>query len=260
MLGAIVGDIVGSHYEEFNVKSTDFDFFPSGSTYTDDTVMTLAIADWLLRDDNHSTLELIRSMKVLGNRHLGAGYGRLFYCWLRNPNSKPYGSYGNGAAMRVSPIGLYAKSIDDCLRLAELSASVTHNHPEAIIGAQAIACSVFLAKQGISKREIKQYVEAHFGYDLGMAIESIRPNYTFDSSAVGSVPVAIISFLQGDSLEQVIRLAISVGGDSDTIASMAAAIAACTYEIPQELEDQCLAFLDRDLLLIHKNFCEEFCI
>jgi ADP-ribosylglycohydrolase len=193
-------------------------------------------------------------MQILGNKYPRAGYGESFGFWLRQEDPQPYNSWGNGAGMRVSPAGLYAKSIDEALKLAEVTASVSHNHPEGIKGAQAIAASVFLCKEGRSKQEIKRYVEDTFGYNLNRTIAEIRPNYCFDVSCQGSVPEAIIAFLEGNSFEEVIRLAISLGGDSDTIACMAGAIAACCYEIPQEIAEKCDGLLTKDLKTINDDF------
>ena len=254
MLGAVAGDIIGSVYEFRNTKSTQFDLFTPWTRFTDDSVMTLAVAKWLIEDKRHSISHLIRCMQMLGNKYPRAGYGESFGFWLRQEDPQPYNSWGNGAGMRVSPVGLYAKSIDEALKLAELTASVSHNHPEGIKGAQAIAASVFLCKEGRSKQEIKRYVEDTFGYNLNRTIAEIRPNYCFDVSCQGSVPEAIIAFLEGNSFEEVIRLAISLGGDSDTIACMAGAIAACCYEIPQEIAEKCDGLLTKDLKTIKDDF------
>ena len=257
MLGAIAGDIIGSVYEFRNTKSMDFELFTPWSNFTDDSVMTLAVAKWLVEDKMHSSDSLIRCMKELGNRYPNAGYGGNFRFWLRQEKPQPYNSWGNGAGMRVSPVGLYAKSLDEALTLAAISASVSHNHPEGIKGAQAIASSVFLCKEGKSKQEIKEYVETSFGYDLNRTINDIRPQYCFDVSCQGSVPEAIIAFLEGNSFEEVIRLAISLGGDSDTIGAMAGAIAACCYEIPDYITEKCNNILTDDLREIKDQFLKE---
>ena len=256
MLGALTGDIIGSVYEFYNTKSMDFDLFCGESTFTDDSVMTLAVAKWLVEDEAHTIHYLIYCMQELGHLHADAGYGGRFLGWLWEDNPQPYNSWGNGAGMRVSPVGLYAKTLDEALALAALSASVSHNHPEGVKGAQAIATSVFLAKQGKSKAEIKAYVENTFGYDLNRTIAEIRPRYGFDVSCQGSVPEAIIAFLEGNSFEEVIRLAISLGGDSDTIGAMAGAIAACVYPIPEEIAERCNSILTEDLREIKDGFCK----
>ena len=192
-------------------------------------------------------------MQELGDHHPNAGYGGRFAGWLCEDSPQPYNSWGNGAGMRVSPVGLYAKTLDEALALAALTASVSHNHPEGVKGAQAIATSVFLCKQGKSKQEIKEYVERTFGYNLHRSIAEIRPRYGFDVSCQGSVPEAIIAFLEGNSFEDVIR---SLGGDSDTIGAMAGAIAACMYPIPEEIAERCNDILTDDLRGIKDNFIQ----
>lgn len=256
MLGALVGDIIGSTYEILGTKRTDFELFEEGCRFTDDSVMTLAVAKWLVEDKKHTSKKLIKCMQELGKKHPYAGYGGLFYAWLFNNNPQPYNSWGNGAGMRVSPVGLYAKTLDEALALAAVTASVSHNHPEGIKGAQAIATSVFLCKQGKSKQEIKDYVENTFGYNLHRTIAETRPRYGFDVSCQGSVPEAIIAFMEGNTFEEVIRLAISLGGDSDTIGCMAGAIAACRYPIPHEIAERCNSILTDDLREIKDKFIE----
>ena len=245
MLGAIVGDIIGSVYEFTNTKSTEFDLFTPWTKFTDDSVMTLAVAKWLVEDSVHT---------IHYNLYPKAGYGGNFTSWLREDDPQPYNSWGNGSAMRVSPVGLYAQTIDEALALAALTASVSHNHPEGVKGAQAIAACVFLCKEGKTKQEIKEFVENAFDYDLNRTIAGIRSKYDFDVSCQGSVPEAIIAFLEGNSFEDVIRLAISLGGDSDTIACMAGAIAACCYEIPKEIAEKCDSLLTKDLKTIMEGF------
>lgn len=256
MLGALVGDIIGSTYEFYGTKRTDFELFEEGCRFTDDSVMTLAVAKWLVEDKKHTTKMLIKCMQELGQKHPGAGYGGLFYSWLYQDDPQPYNSWGNGAGMRVSPVGLYAKTLDEALELAAVTASVSHNHPEGVKGAQAIATSVFLCKQGKTKQEIRDYVEKTFGYNLHRTIAGIRPRYGFDVSCQGSVPEAIIAFLEGNSFEEVIRLAISLGGDSDTIGCMAGAIAACMYPIPNYIAERCNNLLTDDLREIKDQFME----
>jgi ADP-ribosylglycohydrolase len=256
MLGALVGDIVGSMYEFWNTKSMDFELFSERSRFTDDTVMTLAVAKWLLEDEAHTLHYLIYCMQELGDHHPNAGYGGRFAAWLREDSPQPYNSWGNGAGMRVSPVGLYAKTLDEALALAAITASVSHNHPEGVKGAQAIAASIFLCRQGKSKQAILQYVEQTFGYNLHRTIAEIRPGYDFDVSCQGSVPEAIIAFLEGNSFEEVLRLAISLGGDSDTIGAMACAIAACMYPIPDDIAARCDTLLTDDLREIKDRFLE----
>ena len=260
MLGAIIGDIVGSTREFHNVKTEDFDLLPPGSHFTDDTVMTLAVAEWLMSDPSHGEASLVRCMQQLGRRYPRAGYGGRFRKWLAADKPHPYGSFGNGSAMRVSPVGLYAQSLDEALDLARMSACVTHNHPEGIKGAQAVAACIFMQIRGKSRYEIKQYVEDNFGYNLHTRLEDIRPGYTFDVSCQGSVPVAIMAFLQRLNPEDALRLAISMGGDSDTIGCITCAIAdaqashLCGEGFNHRLKEQCRHKLPSTLLDINDRF------
>ena len=264
MLGAIIGDIVGSTREWHNVKTEDFELLPQGSRFTDDTVMTLAVAKWLMDDPSHKADSLVRIMQDMGRRYPNAGYGGMFRRWLNSDNPQPYGSYGNGSAMRVSPVGMYAKSLDEALELARITASVTHNHPEGIKGAQAVAAAVYmqLNEEFDVKGEVKRYVEANFGYDLDIKLEDIRNEYQFDASCQGSVPIAIMAFLQRYNAFDTLRLAISMGGDSDTIGCMATSIAyACPFNIisshtniPEDVVAKCRDLLPKELLEINDRF------
>lgn len=228
IIGAIIGDIVGSFYEFFNCKSTGISMFTPGTRFTDDTVMTIAVADWLL-----SGVPLQNTMADWGREYPDRGYGGMFYEWLFcSEDRRPYNSFGNGAGMRVSPCGYYAKSLEEALELARQSAEVTHNHPEGIKGAQAIAAAIFLARQHKPKDEIRDYIERTFGYNLHRTCDDIRPAYQFDETCQGACPEAIIAFLDSHDYESAIRLAVSLGGDSDTIACMAGGIAAAYYGIP----------------------------
>lgn len=264
MLGAIIGDIVGSTREWHNVKTEDFELLPQGSRFTDDTVMTLAVAKWLMDDPSHKADSLVRIMQDMGRRYSNAGYGGMFRRWLNSDNPQPYGSYGNGSAMRVSPVGMYAKSLDEALELARITASVTHNHPEGIKGAQAVAAAVYmqLNEEFDVKGEVKRYVEANFGYDLDIKLEDLRNEYRFDASCQGSVPIAIMAFLQRYNAFDTLRLAISMGGDSDTIGCMATSIAyACPFNIisshtniPEDVVAKCRELLPKELLEINDRF------
>lgn len=264
MLGAIIGDIVGSTREWHNVKTEDFELLPQGSRFTDDTVMTLAVAKWLMDDPSHKADSLVRIMQDMGRRYPNAGYGGMFRRWLNSDNPQPYGSYGNGSAMRVSPVGMYAKSLDEALELARITASVTHNHPEGIKGAQAVAAAVYmqLNEEFDVKGEVKRYVEANFGYDLDIKLEDLRNEYRFDASCQGSVPIAIMAFLQRYNALDTLRLAISMGGDSDTIGCMATSIAyACPFNIisshtniPEDVVAKCRELLPKELLDINDRF------
>lgn len=254
MLGAIIGDIVGSVYEFNNTKDYNFHLLTPKTTFTDDTVMTLAVAKWLTEDDSHSHEYLVKCMKELGLRHPNRGYGGNFRLWLSTPNPQSYNSWGNGSGMRVSPVGFYATTLDEALELAKVSAEVTHNHPEGIKEAQAIAAAVFLARQKKSKAEIKAYIEEEFEYNLNRTIAEMRPYYEYDVSCMGSVPPAIIAFLDSHDFEDAIRLAVSVGGDSDTIAAMTGAIAQAAYEMPKGLAGYCYGLLTPDLRAILHAF------
>lgn len=249
MLGAIAGDIIGSVYEGHNIKSKDFELFNSRSRFTDDTVLTIATIDSIINGK-----AFVESYKYWFSKYPHAGWGRSFKSWAMSEDMRPYHSYGNGSAMRVSPVGFFYNSLDEVLLKAEESAAVTHNHPEGIKGAKAIAASIFLARNGSGKEEIKEYVEKNFGYDLDESIDSVRSWYRFDVSCQGSVPQAIISFLDSDSYEDTIRNAISIGGDSDTIACIAGGIAEAYYKgIPEDIARRAMERLPeemRDLLEI----------
>lgn len=228
VIGAIIGDVIGSFYEFYNCKSTNIALFTSDTTFTDDTVMTIAVADWLL-----SGVPLQKTMPDWGTEYPNRGYGGMFYEWLfYSKDKEPYNSFGNGAGMRVSPCGYFARSLNEALELAKQSAEVTHNHPEGIKGAQAIATAIFLARQQKSKDDIREYIERTFDYNLHRTCDEIRPTYQFDVTCQGSCPEAIIAFLDSHDYESAIRLAISLGGDSDTIACMTGGIAAAYYGIP----------------------------
>ena len=242
MLGALIGDTAGSVYEFDNIKTTDFPFFIDRSNYTDDSVMSFAVADWLLHDSSHSHPALEETMVRIARDFpcpMG-GYGGGFYRWLFSGRErKPYNSWGNGSAMRVSAVGWTFDTLEETLRVAELSASITHNHPEGIKGAQATAAAIFLARNGKTKNEIKAFIEEKFGYDLRRTCDEIRPHYQFDESCQGTVPEAIIAFLDSSDFENAIRLAVSLGGDSDTLACITGGIAEAFYkEIPEEIVQQ----------------------
>ncbi|MDY6065206.1 MAG: ADP-ribosylglycohydrolase family protein [Finegoldia sp.] len=234
MYGTFIGDIVGSKYEFDNIKTKDFDLFSSDCNYTDDTIMTVAIAKAIMESiekDDDLKETIIKTMQDFGRRFpcpKGA-YGSRFSSWLKETDPKPYNSFGNGSAMRVSPCGLIALSLEEAKRLAALSASVSHNHPEGIKGAQAVSSAIFLAKIGKSKDDIKKYIEDNF-YSLDFSLESIRPGYSFDVSCQGSVPQALVAFLESTDFEDSIRNAISIGGDSDTIGAITGSIALPYYQ------------------------------
>ncbi|MBE6307403.1 MAG: hypothetical protein E7084_07095 [Bacteroidales bacterium] len=265
ILGGIVGDIIGSTREWNNVKTEDFELLPKGSRFTDDTVMTLAVAEWLMTDPAHSERTLVECMQRLGRKYPHAGYGGMFRKWLATDNPKPYNSFGNGSAMRVSPVGMYANSMEEALELARITASVSHNHPEGIKGAQAIAAAIYLKRTAMFNVEgkIKRFVEKNFGYNLDIDLREIREDYTFDVTCQGSVPIAIMAFLQEPHCaEKAIRLAVSMGGDSDTIGCMTASIATAEWpftsfssgRLSLEIEDKCRELLPPDLLDINDRF------
>lgn len=233
MLGAIIGDVVGSVYEWHNIKTKEFELFDTFSTFTDDTVMTVAVAKALCAvletyDTDKFKEELVLQMQAFGRKYSGRGYGGKFAQWLKSADPKPYNSFGNGSAMRVSACGYLAANIEQALEFAKTSAEVTHNHPEGIKGAQATAAAIFLAKCGKPKAEIKRYIEENF-YKLDKTLAEIRPTYRFDVTCQGSVPQAIQAFLESTDFEDAIRNAISIGGDSDTIAAIAGSIAWAYY-------------------------------
>lgn len=233
LYGAVIGDIVGSKYEFDNIKHKDFPLFSDGCSYTDDTVMTIAVANALqsARDDRDRFVScLIKEMQRLGRAYPypQGGYGGRFAYWLRSENPEPYNSFGNGSAMRVSPCAIYAAELEEALELAELSASVTHNHPEGIKGAKAVAAAIFLAKSGKTKEEIKEYIGQNF-YELNESVDEIRKYYTFNETCQGTVPQAIIAFLESDSFEDAVRNAVSVGGDTDTVAAITGSVAWAFY-------------------------------
>ena len=251
MYGAIVGDIIGSAYESNPTKDKHFPLFTAGSTFTDDTVMTLAIAHALSAYDETEDLHYFRRAVVkhmidLGNRYPDRGYGHMFARWLDSADHTPYGSFGNGSAMRVSPVAWYATSLMQAEALAEASADVTHNHPEGIRGAKAIAAAVYMARKGKTKSQIRAYIEANY-YTLDFTLDNIRENFTFSDTCQDTVPVAIVAFLDSTSFEDAIRCAISVGGDTDTIGCMTGAIAEAFYGIPEDILENALSRLDDDL-------------
>lgn len=252
--GAIAGDMIGSFYEWHSTKETDFPLFCPYSRFTDDTVMTVANADWLLTRDS-----LPGIMQDYGNRYPDAGYGGMFRSWLRAEEPQPYNSFGNGSAMRVSPVGWAFKTLEETLEAARRSAEVTHNHPEGIKGAQATAACIYLARTGKSKQEIKAYVETAFGYDLNRTCNEIRPAYSFDVTCQGSVPESIIAFLESTDFENAIRLAVSLGGDADTMGAIAGGIAEAYYGgVPQHIRKEVIMRLPKEFREVMRKFYAKF--
>ena len=259
MYGALLGDMIGAPYEfDRGNNSKDFPLFCEYSHFTDDSVMTIAVAEALLdfqfRDDEDIKIGLIESMQKWGKRYPAAGYGRKFYHWLRAKHPEPYGSYGNGSAMRVSAAGWLFDSLDATRHMAQLTAEVTHNHPEGIKGAEATASAIFLARTGHSKDEIRGYIVSEFGYDLSRTCDQIRPGYYHDESCQKTVPEAITAFLEGADFEDIIRTAVSLGGDCDTLTCIAGSIAEAFYGVPALLEAECRSRLPDDMLVILGRF------
>lgn len=243
MLGAIAGDVIGSVHEFLGEKTVDFPLFVQHSRFTDDSVLTIAVADCLLT--RNSYVDKFREYaRAYPNRVYGAG----FWAWVQSASRVPYNSWGNGAAMRVSPVGFAFDTLEDVLREARECAEVTHNHPEGVRGAQATAVAIFLAREGETKDAIRTTIQDRFGYDLGRTIDEIRPDYAFNESCQGTVPEAITAFLDASDYEETIRLAISLGGDADTLACIAGGIAEAFYGgVPKDIEEKTMAVLDDNL-------------
>ena len=262
MYGAILGDIIGSPFEfDRGDKTKDFELFTPGCEFTDDSVMTIAVAEALIAvgpDAEKEEIEeaVVSNMQDWGRRFPDAGYGGRFCWWLREKNPKPYGSFGNGSAMRVSAVGWLYPTLERTRQVAVYTAEVTHNHKEGIKGAEATASCIFLARQGATKDEIKSYVEDNFGYNLNRTLDEIRPGYHMDESCQGTVPEAIIAFLESENFEDAIRNAVSLGGDADTLAAITGSIAEAFYEIPELLREECKARVTKDMLGILELFDE----
>ena len=262
MIGAILGDIVGSIYEFDNIKTKDFELFGRDCIFTDDTIMTVAVADALMRfedvtDENVEEFKkvLIKRMHYWGNKYPDASYGGRFIFWVLMRRTEPYNSLGNGSAMRVSPVGWYAKSVERARMLAKATAEVTHNHPEGIKGAVATAEVIFLARNGMDIPCIKIEMERY--YSLNFTLDEIRPTYDFDATCQGTVPQAIQAFLEAEDFEDAIRNAISVGGDSDTLAAITGSVAEAYFGIPEDLKETALSYLDDEILDVVERFAEK---
>jgi ADP-ribosylglycohydrolase len=252
MLGFIAGDIIGSRFEHQPHKSKDFELFVSDCRFTDDTVLSVAVAETLLDQSDYAL-----TIKRYFRRYPSAGYGARFTAWGMSDQLRPYFSFGNGSAMRVGPVGWFFDDLSKVLDEAARSSCATHDHPEGVKGAQAVAVAVFWARQGMGKDEIRSGIEDAFGYDLSRTLDSIRPGYHFDVTCQRSVPEAIIAFLEAESLEDAIRNAISLGGDADTQAAIAGGIAEAFWGgVPAEIERECRALLDRHLLSVLDRFSE----
>lgn len=248
MLGAILGDIAGAPYEFRPPRTREFELFSRGR-YTDDTVLTIAIAESFLRKTGY-----VESLQKWFHKYPRAGYGGKFRRWCLRSETQPYGSYANGSAMRVSPVAYVASGLEECLDLAEASAEVTHNHPDAIAGAQATASAIYMARAGSSKAEIGKFITEQFGYNLTRTISDIRQNYRNSVSCKKTVPESIVAFLQSNSYEETIRNAIWIGGDADTMAAIAGSIAEPFWGIPTEIKTKGLAKLPVDLRSVLEEF------
>lgn len=250
MLGAIIGDVVGSVYEFYSDKTKDFELFDTSCRATDDSILTICVGCACAQADCRNEYEfkrtLIEKMHEIARLYPDAGYGKQFYIWLIDDNGKPYGGYTNGSAMRVSPCAWALDTLEEVERLAKWSAEITHSHPEGIKGAQAVAAAIFLARTGKSKDEIREYIEARY-YDLDFTVDEIRPGYSHDMTCEGSVPQAIVCFLDAEDYEDAIRNAVSLGGDGDTLSAIAGSIAEAYFGIPEELEEEVFNYIDEDL-------------
>ena len=254
MLGAIVGDVIGSVHEWAGTKTKAFDLLTPRSTFTDDSVLTVAVAEWIL-----DSADLVDLLHAYTDGFPGRGYGGMFHAWAESRARKPYGSFGNGSAMRVSPVGFAFDNLDEVLAWAERSAVVTHNHPEGIRGAQAIATAILDARRGRTQEQIRLSLEERFGYDLHARLDDIRPTYAFDVTCQGTVPQAVMAFLESTSFEDSIRNAVSLGGDADTLACITGGIAEAYYGgVPQSIAGPIRSLLDQRLLTIVDRFQERF--
>ena len=263
MIGAILGDIVGSIYEFDNIKTKDFELFDKNCMFTDDTVVTVAVAKALMEfeeitKENVDSFKdtLVKVMHEIGVCYPDCGYGGHFGMWIFLEGTEPYNSYGNGSAMRVSPVGWYANSLEEAEFIAKATAEVTHNHPEGIKGAVVTAGATFLARTGASKEEIRDYISKY--YTLDFTLDEIRPTYTYDITCQGTVPQAMVAFLESESFEAAIRNAISIGGDSDTMGAITGAVAEAYYGIDENHKETALSYLDDRLLDIVENFTGKY--
>jgi ADP-ribosyl-[dinitrogen reductase] hydrolase len=273
LIGAIIGDIVGSRFEFNNHRSKDFELFSKDCEVTDDSIMTIAVAKAIMetnkktkptllreRGNNHEYNKLLESMTIkymqeIGRKYPYCGYGGMFGRWVFNDTPKPYNSYGNGAAMRISPVGFIAHTDYEARELSKIVTSTTHNHAEGIKGAEATAVAIFMAKRGFSKEEIYHKINKNY-YNLDFTIDEIRGTYEFNEMCQETVPQAIVAFLESTSFEDAIRTAVSVGGDSDTLAAITGSIAEAYYGVPEEIKEKALTYLDNELRSIYDEWCE----
>lgn len=277
MIGAIIGDIVGSRFEFNNHRSKDFELFTDECFVTDDSIMTLAVAKAIMEtcrtfessvvtsgfsDEFYSVLErnTIRYMREIGRKYPNCGYGSRFYQWIFSDSPRPYNSFGNGAAMRISPVGFVARSEKEAVKMSKVVTSVSHNHAEGIKGAEATVIAIFMARTGSSKEEIRSRITRDY-YELDFTLDEIRDTYEFDETCQGTVPQAIEAFLESTSFEDAIRNAISIGGDSDTLAAITGGIADAYYGVPTDMEEKALTYLDPLLRSIYdewQSFIKDF--
>lgn len=253
MIGAITGDVVGSIYEWNNIKTTEFELFEGKCFFTDDTVLSVAMADAILTDRSYTQV-----LREYAKKYPDAGYGGRFRQWINNDDDTAYNSWGNGSAMRTSPVAYAYNTLEEVLAKSKEFAEVTHNHPEGIKGAQATASAIFLARLGNSKLEIKAYITEQFGYNLDRTLDEIRPTYKFNESCQETVPEAIIAFLESTDFESAIKLAVSLGGDSDTLACITGSIAEAFYKVPDDIADKTFRYLDESLLKVTNEFISKY--
>jgi ADP-ribosylglycohydrolase len=254
VLGAIIGDIIGSVHEWAGTKTKDFPLFVPSSTFTDDSVLTVAVAEWIVSEQ-----DLVDLLHAYFHAYPGRGYGSMFYDWASKRRRQPFGSFGNGAAMRVSPVGFAFGTIEEVLAWSERSAAVTHDHPEGIRGAQATAAAIYYARRGDNKDQIRRTLESQFGYDLSTGLDQIRRTYRFDETCQGTVPQALRAFLESTSYVDAIRNAISLGGDADTLACITGGVAEAYYGgVPQDLAVRAIEVLDVELVTVMDRFRNQF--
>ncbi len=253
LLGAVAGDMIGAPYEYSDWKQYDFPLFSSKSAFTDDSVLTLAVAQAILLGEDYSA-PLLR----FARQYPGADYGGSFCRWMASPDPQPYNSLGNGSAMRVSAVGWAFDTLEETMRQAKMSAAPTHNHPEGVKGAQATAAAIFLIRQGIGRQALRSYIEDSFGYDLHSTCDAIRQKYTYDVTCPGTVPPAMIAFLESDSYEDAVRRAVSLGGDADTLGAITGAMAEAAYGVASDIAEEVRSRLPAVLWEIIVAFSEKY--
>ena len=255
MIGALAGDIIGSVYEWHNIKTKDFALFSDRCVFTDDSILTIALADSILTGTSY-----VENLKTFYRWYPDGGYGGGFHRWARSPTAGPYNSWGNGAAMRISPVGYAYDDLDTVLQNATAFTAITHSHPEGIKGGQAVAAAIFLARTGESKTAIQEYIERQFHYDLRTPVDEIRPTYVFDVSCQGTVPQALRAFIDSSDFEDAIRTAVSLGGDTDTLACITGGVAQAFYgSVPDAIQRKVYSLLDDRLGAITRRFMERYC-